>query len=97
MKISIALCTFNGEKYLRDQLDSLFNQTLKPFEIVISDDLSTDDTLNILNEYKDKDRSIRVRILDNQFKRGVFSNFPYVISKCEGDIIFTCEDRKSVV
>lgn len=91
MKISIALCTFNGEKYLRDQLDSLFNQTLKPFEIVISDDLSTDDTLNILNEYKDKDSSIRVRILDNQFKRGVFSNFPYVISKCEGDIIFTCD------
>lgn len=91
MKISIALCTFNGEKYLRDQLDSLFNQTLKPYEIVISDDMSTDSTIDILNEYINKDDSIKVRIINNQLKRGVFSNFPFVISMCEGDIIFTCD------
>jgi glycosyltransferase involved in cell wall biosynthesis len=91
IKISVALCTYNGEKYLREQLDSLFNQTLKPDEIIVSDDMSTDSTLTILREYEFKDISILFRILDNQQKRGVFNNFPYVISQCKGDIIFTCD------
>ena len=91
MRISIALCTYHGEKYLREQLDSLFNQSLKPHEIVISDDMSSDDTLSILHEYEKKDKAISVRILENNQKRGVFKNFPYVISQCVGDIIFTCD------
>ena len=51
-QISIALATYNGEKYLREQLDSICSQTLKPYEIVVSDDGSSDGTLSVLNEYK---------------------------------------------
>lgn len=54
MKVIVLLSTFNGELYLRDQLDSLINQTLKPYKIFIRDDGSSDNTLEILNEYKSK-------------------------------------------
>ena len=47
-KISIAMAVFNGERYIVEQLDSLINQTLKPDEIVVCNDASTDNTLNIL-------------------------------------------------
>lgn len=42
-KISIALCTYNGEKYLRQQLDSFVHQTLAPYELVVCDDASSDE------------------------------------------------------
>ncbi|WP_369770222.1 glycosyltransferase, partial [Geobacillus sp. WSUCF1] len=42
------MCTYNGEKYLEEQMNSLVNQSYKPYEIVICDDFSTDNTLNIL-------------------------------------------------
>lgn len=91
MRISIALCTYNGSKYLREQLDSLFNQTVKPYEIIVSDDVSTDETITILKEYRDRDSDIKLTIVENSSKLGVFKNFPYVINKCSGDIIFTCD------
>lgn len=91
MKISIALCTYNGSKYLREQLDSLFNQSVKPNEIVVSDDVSTDETIEILREYINLDPDIQLIIIENDTRRGVFKNFPFVISKCKGDIIFACD------
>ena len=51
MKLSVALCTYNGEKYIKEQIDSILNQTLKIDEIVICDDRSTDSTISILEEY----------------------------------------------
>ena len=51
MKISVALCTYNGEKFLKEQIDSILNQTLKVDEIIICDDISTDNTLSLLNDY----------------------------------------------
>lgn len=53
-KISIVIATYNGEKYLREQLDSLYSQTRKPDEIVVVDDRSTDGTREILEEYAAK-------------------------------------------
>lgn len=52
LKISILLSTYNGEKYLKEQLDSLFLQTYKNFEIIVRDDCSTDKTKDILKEYE---------------------------------------------
>lgn len=52
MKVIVLLSTFNGELYLKEQLDSLIKQTLKPYKIFIRDDGSNDNTLNILKEYK---------------------------------------------
>jgi glycosyltransferase involved in cell wall biosynthesis len=51
MNISIAMATYNGEKYIKEQLQSLSNQTSLPFELVVGDDGSTDATLDILKEF----------------------------------------------
>ncbi|WP_201319173.1 glycosyltransferase [Paenibacillus sp. EPM92] len=51
MKISVALCTFNGEKYIKDQLQSILNQTYKVDEIVITDDGSTDNTIRVIKNF----------------------------------------------
>ena len=50
--IAVLICTFNGSKFLRKQLDSIISQTYTSWEIFASDDGSTDDTLDILKEYQ---------------------------------------------
>ena len=50
-QIDILLATYNGEKYLREQIDSILNQTYKNIKLIISDDCSIDGTANILKEY----------------------------------------------
>ena len=90
MKISIALCTYNGEKFIAEQLQSLFDQTVKADEIVVSDDGSKDKTLEIINEFKNKN-DIPIRILEHKENFGVFKNFEYCIKQCNGDIVFTCD------
>ena len=49
--ISIAMTTYNGEKYLSQQIDSILNQTYSDFELIICDDNSNDNTINILKSY----------------------------------------------
>jgi glycosyltransferase involved in cell wall biosynthesis len=88
MKISIALCTYNSSKYLREQLKSLEEQTLKADEVVICDDKSDNDTMQIINEYKDK---LNIKLTVNKTNLGVTKNFERAISLCEGDIIFLCD------
>jgi glycosyltransferase involved in cell wall biosynthesis len=86
LKISIALCTYNAEKYLPDQLESFTRQTRQPDEIVVCDDLSHDSTLQILERFK-QDSPFPVRIFPNEKNLGMIKNFEKVISLCEGDII----------
>ena len=66
-KIDILLATYNGEKFLREQLDSILNQTYKNFNLIISDDGSNDKTLQILKEYQEKviflDKKQQVKLL----------------------------------
>mgnify|MGYP004702204197 CR=1 FL=1 len=90
IKISIALCTYNGEKYLAEQLQSLFDQSLSPDEIVVSDDGSKDSTLVIVETFKLRDR-IPIRVLTHDQNLGVYRNFIHCIENCTGDIIFTCD------
>ncbi len=52
--VSIAMATYNGEKYLREQLDSIYAQTYNNFEVIVVDDASADDTILILEQYKQK-------------------------------------------
>lgn len=90
MFISVAMCTYNGEKYLKDQLDSIIRQTIKPNEIIISDDKSTDNTIDIINSYC-IDESIDIKISINVEQLGSTKNFEHAISKCKGDIIFLAD------
>src|SRR5690606_6814277 len=59
-KVSVIVPCYNSSRYLRECMDSIINQTLKEIEIICVDDGSTDDTLEILNEYAKIDRRIRV-------------------------------------
>jgi len=75
--IAILLSTFNGEKYLRELLDSLFTQTYKDFILIIRDDGSIDGTVYILEEYKKKHKNII--LLDNRENKGVIGSFSYLL------------------
>ncbi|NHN92262.1 glycosyltransferase family 2 protein [Acetobacter sicerae] len=90
MKISVALATYNGARYLREQLDSIALQTMQPSELVVSDDGSTDETLQIVREFAQR-ASFPVRILAKEKNLGFSDNFLFCASHCEGDLIAFCD------
>lgn len=59
-QIDILMATYNGEKYLREQIESILNQTYKNIRLIISDDCSTDQTREIIKQYEKKDSRIKV-------------------------------------
>lgn len=83
--ISVAMTTYNGEKYLSEQIDSIINQTYKNIEIIICDDSSTDNTINILKEYENKYNNIKIYL--NESNIGLNNNFEKAIKKCNGEYI----------
>lgn len=84
-KVSVVVCTYNGEKYLREQLDSILAQTYPLHEIIIQDDHSTDATPAILDEYAR--RSPLVRVYHNPAGLGVNGNFFTAMRRATGDFI----------
>jgi glycosyltransferase involved in cell wall biosynthesis len=88
--ISIALATYNGELYISELLHSISDQTTLPNELIISDDSSTDSTLEIVNEFV-QNVTFPVRILRNKNQLGSTANFEVAIRACSGDIIFPCD------
>lgn len=87
MMLSVALCTYNGETYIRKQIDSIINQTVKVDEIVVCDDGSTDETLSIIESFREN-TSVDIRIYRNETNLGVCANFQKAVDLCKGDIIF---------
>jgi glycosyltransferase involved in cell wall biosynthesis len=85
--ISIALASYNGEAYIREQLDSLAAQTLLPDELVITDDGSTDRTAEIVAEFADS-APFPVHFHRNPERLGYARNFERAIGLCRGEIIF---------
>ena len=83
--ISIAVCTYNGEKYLREQLDSLKSQDYPNLEIVIVDDCSNDGTYPLLEEYQQK--YDQIRLYRNDENLGFNKNFARALSLCKGSFI----------
>lgn len=81
--ISVCIATYNGEKYIREQLDSIISQLDKNDEIIISDDGSSDKTISIIESYTDS----RIVLYKNSFKNVVL-NFEFAIGKSKGDYIF---------
>lgn len=87
MKTSIAMCTYNGARYIQEQLKSILSQTRKVDEIVICDDGSKDETLDII-EHVTRSSSVTIRVIQNKKNLGFFKNFLQAISLCSGDVIF---------
>lgn len=85
-KISIALCTYNGSKYLEEQLCSFVSQVRQPDELIICDDGSSDRTLEILDNFS-KNAPFTVNIIVNRSNLGVVKNFENAIRLCNGDLI----------
>ena len=86
MKISIAICTYNGEKYLLEQLESFAAQNRLPDEVVVCDDGSKDATREILTTFAQK-AAFPVKLHFNEENLGVVKNFEKIIALCEGDVI----------
>ena len=87
--VSVALCTYNGEKYIEEQLNSIISQTVPVDEIVICDDRSADDTIKIVKQViNSAPSSLEIRVYVNESNLGVTKNFEKALSLCNGDIIF---------
>lgn len=86
-KISIAMAVCNGEKYLKEQLESILNQIETQDEIVISYDPSIDGTFALIQEYAERNPSIKI-FQNEEHSRGLVSNFENALQHCSGDIIF---------
>ncbi|KGJ72198.1 hypothetical protein GY21_17040 [Cryobacterium roopkundense] len=89
--VSVALCTHNGDAFLRSQLESILNQTRVPDEIVISDDASTDATLAVAAEVLGDRVNPSLIVLHNATALGVTSNFAQALAACSGDLLTLCD------
>ena len=90
MTISVGVCTHNGAKYIEEQLNSIITQTVKPDEIVLSDDNSSDETLEIAKRVL-SESGIRSRIKAHHEHQGITKNFSGCFDLCTGDIIFSSD------
>ena len=82
--VSVCMATYNGARYLREQIDSILAQLSIDDELIISDDGSTDDTFNIIGGYDDP----RIRLLRNRGKHGFSSNFGNALFHAKGEYVF---------
>lgn len=82
--ISVAMTTYNGEKYIRKQIESILNQSMKVDEIIVCDDGSTDKTVEILKEYP-------VTVYQNEKNLGYRLNFKKAMSLCSHEYTFLCD------
>lgn len=85
--ISVAMCTYNGAKYLPEQLKSIADQTVSVDELVVCDDRSKDNTIEIIKSFAATSK-FPVRIHVNEENLGSTRNFEKCLSLCEGDVIF---------
>lgn len=89
--VSVAMTTYNGVKYIREQLESLRRQTRPADEIVIVDDGSKDGTVEAVQIYATEHPECHIRLVQNEENLGYKRNFRKAISLCSGDVIFLCD------
>lgn len=87
--VSVVMCTYNGaSRHLREQLDSIFSQTLQPCEIIVQDDCSTDSTMELLGEYAAKaPKGVDFRIFRNTTQAGINANFLSAMRRARCELI----------
>lgn len=83
-RISVCLATYNGARYIKQQLDSILHQLTAEDEIIVSDDSSSDDTLRIISSYNEP----RIKIFPNQKFRSPIYNFEHAMKQAQGEFIF---------
>jgi len=84
MNISVCIATYNGERYIKEQLESILMQLGDDAEVIISDDGSTDSTLDIIRFLNDR----RIKIFENKNRKGFVSNFENALRQASGKYIF---------
>ncbi len=87
METSVAMCTFNGARYIQEQLESILGQTTTPEELIVCDDGSKDDTLQIVEKFAQR-APFPVRIFQNEKNLGPAKNFESALGRCSGRVIF---------
>lgn len=90
-KISIALSTYNGEKYILQLLDSIYHQTIKVDEILIIDDCSQDNTYTLIDSFIKDNKADNCVLKRNKTNEGWKKNFYKLFCECTGDYIFPCD------
>jgi glycosyltransferase involved in cell wall biosynthesis len=90
MEVSVVMATYNGERFIREQLESLAAQTLRPCELVVSDDGSTDRTLEIVGEFAAR-APFPVRVQRNAQRLGPSENFLQAARRAAGEWIAFCD------
>lgn len=89
-RISVAMCTFNGESYLREQIESILRQSVAVDEIVVADDASTDGTRQMLEDYARRlPQLFRLCLRDTNV--GTIRNVEFALQQCRGEIIFLAD------
>lgn len=91
MKISVVISTYNGEKYIQEELESIKNQTIKPDEVLIFDDGSSDDTVALMQRYIKTNNLQSWRVIKNNKNKGWKRNFMEGIKQASGDIVFIAD------
>jgi hypothetical protein len=86
-KISVCVATYNGEKYIKEQIGSILSQLKFDDELIISDDHSTDNTLEVISQMRDP----RIKVYLNHKEKGYTSNFEHALSKATGEVIFLAD------
>ena len=91
MKVNIVLSTYNGEKFLSEQIESIQAQTFTDWQLLIRDDGSTDKTLDIITAYTLKDERIHWIDEDERKNLGVINSFYKLIKHDVADYYFFCD------
>ena len=89
-EIEILMATYNGEKYIKEQIESIISQTYKNWNLLIRDDGSTDRTLDIIREFIVKDKRIKL-LIDDKGNLGYVKNFEELLKKSKAEYIFLCD------
>lgn len=89
-KVSVILCTYNGERFLREQLDSIAAQKRLPDEVIVGDDGSTDGTIPLIEAWKET-VPFPVKIHENPQNLGHTKNFEKAARSSSGDVLFFCD------
>ena len=83
--VSVIMTTYNGEKYLREQIDSIISQTYPIYELIIQDDGSTDNTVSIARDYAKSNPAVKVFV--NEKNLGLNQNFKTAVMRATGDFV----------